>query len=107
MAPTTKFSYEKKFKPWRKGESAKAKLSSSIGAGNPKPKSGGKGRSLKNQLRGSERFLAKLLRDNQNDAEMDTKTKELIQSVKRDIESLKEKIRSKEEVLRETQLAAK
>ena len=97
---------EKKFKPWRKGKSAKAKPN----------------RSLKNQFRSKERFLSKLVSSNKkgqtnsNDGEKNgdnsnsqqkEKTEELIKIVTLEIENLSQGIKVKESIEREKKIANK
>lgn len=105
---SSKNGFVKKFKPWRRGESSKAKGGSSSGVK----------RSLKNQLRGKERFLAKLLSSDRNNSTSvsshndgavtsDEKTKNLIDSVKLEIESLKNEIQAKQEIERQKKIATK
>ncbi len=103
----TKHGLEKKFKPWRKGKSAKAKLSSAENAttkgaaATTAIKKGGK--SLKNQLRSKERFLSKLIQNSKDD----TKSNALRKEVEKDIELIKEEIENKKKVERQKKNAAK
>ena len=106
-----KQNYDQKFKPWRKGQSAKAKLSNTnakVGNTNTNNTTGGGGgggvkRSLKNQLRSKERFLLKL---NKNEIK-DEKVTQFIIDVKNDIISLKQQIQNKELIVREKHNAIK
>ena len=102
---STKSILEKKYKPWRKGKSAKAKVKSNIGV-----IGGGGGRSLKNQLRSKERFLSKLKQhqsNNSNDEGKSKKTLELIEVVTKEIEGLKNEIQTKQNSLRQKKIATK
>ena len=103
----TKHGLEKKFKPWRKGQSVKAKLSSKEKANTSflgketSIKKGG--RSLKNQLRNKERFLSKLVQSGKDDEKSNALRKE----VEKDIKEIKEDIKNKGEIDRQKKIAAK
>ena len=64
--PPSKHGLERKFKPWRRGKSAMSKVTSNDGSHSKKPKG-----SLRHQLRGKERLLAKLLNPQARQAERD------------------------------------
>jgi len=98
---STKSNIGKKFKPWRKGESSKAKSMPVK-------------RSLKTQLRGKERFLVKLTSkisssddSNSTSNENEEKTRKLIETVKLEIDSLKSEIQAKQEIERQKKNATK
>jgi len=84
----------KKFKPWRKGKSAKVKIEKGI------PSSSANG-SLKKQLRSKERFLSKL-----KDKD-DEKAKEIKKKLTKEIDQINTEIKKKEDMLRQKKNASK
>ena len=72
MRPPSKHGLERKYKPWRKGKSSSAKSrrvgDNAIGGGFKRPTNA----SLRNQLRGQKRLLAKLRQsDGKKDGDME------------------------------------
>jgi len=86
--PPTNHGLEKKFKSWRKGKSIKSKSGSS---------------SLKNQIRGYERLLGKLLSSDNKDDDSTKRREEL----KAKIKDLKDQIENKHNVEKERDNASK
>ena len=86
MKAPSKHGLDRKYKPWRKGKSQKAK----------------KQVSLKHQLRGQERLMKKVQREPENES-----TKKKVEELQGSIESLKEQIAAKERQEQERQHAKK
>jgi hypothetical protein len=87
MKPPSKHGLERKFKPWRKGKSAKFETTKKPNA------------SQKNQLRGQKRLLSKL-ENNQASAESIEGVKQKIAQIEKDIAEYEAREREKKNAVK-------
>lgn len=91
MRPPSKHGLERKFKPWRKGKASAEKKAGA--AADKRPTNA----SLKNQLRGQKRLLAKLQKEDAGGSNKDAMdgVQQRIDQLERDIASYHEREREK------------